>query len=310
MTSRHTLLAIALAALFASMPASADTIAPPPAGHSLIGTKLHDPAWSAQTVARLEQDVEIARAVLAVAPDREDSWIWLGRRLAYLNRFEESIAVFTQGLERFPDSYKMLRFRGRKLARSRMFDAALADYTRGIELMEGVQDSYEPDGIQNARNQYLGSYRSNFHYYRAQVYWGLGDYASALVGMERSASEPLVQNNDHKVAVVYWRYLILTKLGRKDEAKQLLGTIPGDLVLLENDGYYDGVKYAQGKMTREAVLSKSDAISSFVVAMEDLFAGKHVEADTLLEKIIRDSAQGFWPAETELLALRSRKPGD
>src|SRR5690606_40440925 len=89
---------------------------------------LRDPDWPESTRAYLEKDVESARAVLAIAPEREDSWIWLGRRLAYLNRFDEAIDVFTRGLERFPDSYRLLRFRGRKLARTRRFEAALSDY--------------------------------------------------------------------------------------------------------------------------------------------------------------------------------------
>jgi tetratricopeptide (TPR) repeat protein len=272
---------------------------------SLIGTSLRNPAWSPETLAFLEKDVEIARAAMKIAPEREDSYIWLGRRLAYLNRFDEAIAVFTQGLERFPDSYKLLRFRGRKLARSRQFDAALADYARGIALIEPLQDSYEPDGIVNARNQFLGSYRSNLHYYHAQTSWAIGDYATTLAGMERSAREPLVQNQDHQVAIRYWRYLALRKLGRHDEAAQAVADTPAGLELLENDSYYDGVRYLQGALAEDVVLARKDPVSSFAVAMQHLFQGDAAGADALLERIILDSPQGFWPAETELLKLRS-----
>ena len=272
--------------------------------HSLIGTPLRNPDWSPQTIAYLEKDVEIARAVLEIAPEREDSYIWLGRRLAYLNRFDEAIEVFTRGLEKFPDSYKLLRFRGRKLARTRQFEAALADYTRGIALVEGIQDSYEPDGLINARNQFLGSYRSNLHYYHAQTSWAVGDYATTLAGMERSASEPLVQNEDHQIAIRYWRYLALRKLGRHEEARAAVADTPQDLELLENDSYYDGVRFLQGRLDAGAVLAKGDAVSSFAVAMEHLFRGELADAERLLERIIADSPQGFWPAESELLALR------
>lgn len=272
---------------------------------SLIGTPLRNPDWSPETVARMEKDVEIARAVLAIAPEREDSYIWLGRRLAYLNRFDEAIAVFTTGLERFPDSYKLLRFRARKLARSRRFDEALSDYARGIELAEHVQDSYEPDGIPNARNQFLGSYRSNLHYYHGQTSWAVGDYAATLAGMDRSAREPLVQNDDHQVAIRYWRHLALRKLGRHDEARAAVADTPAELELLENEGYYDGVRYLQGRLDADEVLARRDPISSFAVAMDLLFRGDRDHAARLLEHIILDSPQGFWPAETELLALRA-----
>lgn len=276
---------------------------------SLIGTELRDPDWSPAVRASLEKDVLIARKAMEIAPEREDSYIWLGRRLAYLNRYDEAIAVFTAGLEKFPDSYKLLRFRARKLARSRQFEPAIADYRRGVELMEGIEDSYEPDGMPNRRNQFLGSYRGNMHYYLGQTLWAVGDYAGTLRGMERSIGEPLVQNADHTVATTYWRYLALRKLGRAEQAKQLVRTIPGDLQLLENDAYYDGVRYMQGTLDRETVIAKGDAIRLFAVAMDHHFRGEHEVAERMWTDMITNTPQGFWPAETELLASRARRGG-
>ena len=80
-------------------------------GFTLIGTPLREPDWTRTTKARLEKDLEIAQAVMSIAPEREDSFIWLGRRLGYLVRYQEAIDVFSDGLELFPDSYKLLRFR-------------------------------------------------------------------------------------------------------------------------------------------------------------------------------------------------------
>jgi tetratricopeptide (TPR) repeat protein len=274
---------------------------------SLIGTELRDPDWSAGTRAALEKDLLIARKVMEVAPEREDSWIWLGRRLAYLNRFDEAIGVFTAGLEKFPRSYRLLRFRGRKLARSRQFERAIADYRRGLELMEGVGDSYEPDGMPNARNQFLGSYRGNLHYYLGQTLWAVGDYAGTLAEMERSIAEPLVQNPDHRIATIYWRYLALRKLGRHDEAAALVLDVPATLDLLENATYYDGVRYMQGTLDRRTLESRADAISRFAVAMDLHFRGNEGEAERMWEDIITTTPQGFWPAETELLAARTRR---
>lgn len=296
-------LVLALASQCILPACASDTVHP--TDRTLIGTPLRNPDWSAETRARLEKDVEIARAVLAVAPEREDSWIWLGRRLAYLNRFDEAIEVFHQGLQRFPDGYRLLRFRGRKLARTRQFDAALADYSRGIALVENIQDSYEPDGLPNARNQFLGSYRSNMHYYHGQTSWAVGDYAATLAGMDRSAREPLVQNDDHQIAIRYWRHLALRKLGRHEEARAAVADTPAGLDLLENESYYDGVRYLQGSLGESEVLAKGDAVSSFAVAMTHAFRGDDARAAALLEQIILDAPQGFWPAEAELLRLRA-----
>lgn len=300
---------ISVAATGCGLADDARTTAPESQPMSLIGTPLRDPAWSAQTRANLETDLRIARAAMEIAPDREDSYIWLGRRLAYLERFPEAIEVFTQGLSKFPDSYKLLRFRGRKLARSRQFEAALADYARGIELMENIPDSYEPDGILNARNQFLGSYRGNMHYYWAQTSWAIGDYEAVLRGMERSSKEPLAQNPDHLLATKYWRYLALRKLGRDQEAAELIREVPANLELLENFAYYDGVRFMQGSLSREELLAKADSVSLFAVAMDHHFRGEQQQAEALWESIIRDAPQGFWPAETELVASR-RKAAD
>ena len=271
---------------------------------SLLNTPLRNPEWSDQTRAYLEKDIQIARQVLKIAPEREDSYIWLGRRLTYMNRFAEAITVYTEGLNRFPGSYKLLRFRGRSLARTRQFKAAIADYTKGLALMEGVQDSYEPDGLVNARNQSLGSYRSNFLYYRAQTSWAVGDYASTLKGMQLSGQQELVQNTDHQVAVKYWSYLALRKLGRHEEARQLVADVPDHLELLENDDYHRGVRVMKGTLRQADFASMTDTLGLFAVAMESSFRGDRAQAESLLEAIILAAPQGFWPAETELIKMR------
>ena len=78
---------------------------------TLIGTPLREPDWSPEVRARLEEDLAIAQAAMEVAPEREDSFIWLGRRLGYLARFPEAIEVFTRGLEVHPTSYRLYRDR-------------------------------------------------------------------------------------------------------------------------------------------------------------------------------------------------------
>jgi tetratricopeptide (TPR) repeat protein len=270
---------------------------------SLIGTTLREPGWSPETKARLEKDLEIAQAVMRIAPDREDSYIWLGRRLGYLVRYQEAVDVFTQGLERFPDSYKLLRFRGRHLARSREFERAIADYRRAAKSVENVQDSYEPDGIINARHQYLGSYRANIHYYLGQTSWAVGDYESTLRGMEQSSGEPLVQHDDRLVATTYWRYLAHRKLGQHDAAAQLVAEIPDDLELLENHTYYDGVLFFKGTLTEQELLLRADSIANFAIAMNHHFSGDDTTAESMWREIVESSAQGFWPAESELIAM-------
>jgi len=267
---------------------------------TLIGTPVTEPDWSSETRARLEKDLEIARALMDVAPEREDSYIWLGRRLGYLARWGEAIDVFSDGLDKFPDSYKLLRFRGRHLARNRQFERAIADYRRAAELVESIQDSYEPDGIINARHQYLGSYRSNIHYYLGQTSWAVGDYQTTLLGMLRAASEPLVQHDDRRVATAFWQYLALRKLGRHEEAKIVVDAIPEGLDLVENHDYYDGVRYFKGTLGEDELLPGAGLNATFAVAMVHSIEGRSREAERMLRDLVAGSPQGYWPAETEL----------
>lgn len=271
---------------------------------TLIGTPVTEPGWSDETRARLEKDLEIARAVMEVAPEREDSHVWLGRRLGYLARNGDAVDVFTRALEQFPDSYKLLRFRGRHLARNRQFERAIADYRRAAELVEGIQDSYEPDGIINARHQYLGSYRSNIHYYLGQTSWAVGDYQATLDGMIRAAAEPLVQHDDRGIATGFWQYLALRKLGRHDEAQAVVDAIPEGLELVENFDYYDGIRFFKGTLSEQDLKPHAGLNATFGIAMVHLIEGRSDEGERMLQDLVAGSSQGYWPAETELLQLR------
>ena len=294
---------ISLAILFFVTP-TAGVLAEDTVTETLVGTPITEPGWSADTRARLEKDLEIARAVMEVAPERAGSHIWLGRRLGYLTRYGEAVDVFSKALEQFPDSYKLLRFRGRHLARNRQFERAINDYKRAAALVEGIQDSYEPDGIINARHQYLGSYRSNIHYYLGQTSWAEGDYQATLDGMTRAAAEPLVQHDDRHVATGFWQYLALRKLGRDDEAQAVVDAIPADLELVENHDYYNGVRFFKGTLGEKELLPRAGLNAKFGIAMVHLLEGRTEKAEAMLQDLVAGSSQGYWPAEKELLQLR------
>lgn len=298
---------IALTACANTAPSAAtdDPLPTYTSGNTLIGTPLREPAWSPEVRARLIEDLAIARARFEVAPDREDSYIWLGRRLGYLARWEDAIDVFSRGIERFPNSYKLYRFRGRHFARNRQLQDAIRDYRRAAQLVENEQDSFEPDGIINARHQYLGTYKSNIHYYLAQTSYAVGDYETTVSGMRRALAEPLGQSPDRLVSSSYWLYLGLRKLGRDDEAEAVVANIPEGLDILENHTYYLGVLFFKGARSAEELMPGADALLRFAIAMDHHFEGRQAEAEAMWRAIVDDSSQGFWPAEAELLMARS-----
>ncbi len=268
-------------------------------GETLAGKPVQAPAWRAETRQRLETDLEIAKAVFAVAPEREDAWIWLGRRYGYLGHYADAIAVFSAGLERFPDSYKLHRFRGRHRARNRDFTGAIADYRVGLEKMQGVADSFEPDGIPNARRLTISTYRSNFHYYLGQTSFATGDHASMLEHLDRSLDSPIALDiDDHKIAVAFWKYLALRKLGRDAEASALLAALPDEPDLIENDSYFAAMQVFE---SGDELPAGADSLSRFAAGMDALLAGDADRGTALLEAVVNDSALGYWPAEAELL---------
>lgn len=291
----------AAAFLLTAVPVSAQAA---PAGQcdaSLVGTRLTLPEYSAATQKRLDEDIEIARAALRIAPDREDSHIWLGRRLDYAGRVCDAVDAFTDGLKAFPDSYKLYRFRARDLTRARQFDAALADYRKALELMGDTPDTFEPDGLPNKVGLTISTYRGNIIYYHAQTSFATGDYRTMVAGMAKSlAIAPDFARDDMRVPTAYWTYIAYRKMGEHQKARAAIDAIEPGLQLIENDIYYQAVQIMQGRLKPADVAGTTDSTIKFAIAMERRFAGDEAGAKVLLTEIVQENPQGHWPSEAEL----------
>lgn len=302
--------ALTLALLLAAAPASAN-VPGADAGNcatSLIGTPLTIPKYSAATQKMLDEDIAIAEAALRIAPDREDSHIWYGRRLDYAGRICDAVDAFSAGIKQFPDSYKLYRFRARDLTRARKFKEALADYERALELMSDTPDSFEPDGMPNPIGLTISTYRGNIVYYHAQTSFATGDYPTMVTGMAKSLELSAdFARDDMRVPTAYWTYLAYRKMGEHDKARAAIDAIEPGLKLIENFTYYQAVQIMQGRLDPAAVKDTRDSTIKFAIAMERRFAGDETGAKSLLTEIIRENPQGHWPSEAEL-ALPSRKP--
>lgn len=308
----HGSICAALTLLLTSNPTSAQLKAPVNdtggCKVSLIGTPLSLPKFSAATQRQLDEDIEIARAALRIAPDREDSHIWLGRRLDYAGRICESVDAFTEGLKAFPNSYKLYRFRARDLTRARKFDAALADYQKALELMGDRPDIFEPDGLPNPIGLTISTYRGNILYYHAQTSFATGDYHTVLHGMAKALEiAPNFAKSDMRVPTAYWSYLALRKMGEHSKARAIIDNIEPGLKLIENDTYYQAVQIMQGRLKPTDVGTTTDSTVKFAIAMEHRFAGNEPAAVAMLTEIIGENAQGHWPSEVELAAPKRTK---
>lgn len=126
---------------------------------SLLGKPLFAPRLPLDDMQERGQKLGRAHMNYMLNPGNQQSLIWFGRRLAYLGRYNESIDVFTEGIDSFPESYRLRRHRGHRFITLRKFDEAIEDLTRAVELIEGVPDEIEPDGLPNA----MGVARSTTH---------------------------------------------------------------------------------------------------------------------------------------------------
>ena len=295
--------ALTLALLLTAAPASAN-VPGADAGNcatSLIGTPLTVPKFSPATQKLLDEDIAIAAAALRIAPGREDSHIWYGRRLDYAGRICDAVDAFSAGIKQFPESYKLYRFRARDLTRACKFKEALADYEKALALMGDTPDSFEPDGMPNPIGLTISTYRGNIVYYHAQTSFATGDYPTMVSGMAKSLELAAdFARDDMRVPTTYWTYLAYRKMGQHDKARAAIDAIEPGLKLIENFTYYQAVQIMQGRLDPTGFKDSRDSTIKFAIAMERRFAGDEMGAKALLTEIVRENPQGHWPTEAEL----------
>src|SRR5688500_6929717 len=71
------------------------------------------PKLSAEQRRDFEIKLTTARADFQKEPSADNS-IWLGRRTAYLGRYKESIAIFTDAIIKYPKDARLYRHRGHR----------------------------------------------------------------------------------------------------------------------------------------------------------------------------------------------------
>jgi tetratricopeptide (TPR) repeat protein len=281
---------------------------------SLLGKPLHPEKIPADRRARLETELRTARSAFDVEPS-EEATIWLGRRLAYLGRYDEAIAIYTDGVRRHPGSYRLLRHRGHRLITLRRFDEALRDLTGAAELMRGRPDAIEPDGAPNERNLPRSTDHSNIYYHLGLVRYLRGDWE----GAERAFAQReglAAFNDDMLVSTAHWRYLALRRLGRDAEASAVLAPIHSTMDIVENHGYSRLCRMYKGELSPERLVpaaaateQRLDAATAYGVAFYLALEGRHNEARQLLQRIIAETSWGAFghiAAEADL----ARSPGE
>jgi tetratricopeptide (TPR) repeat protein len=263
----------------------------------------------------MEQQLAEARLAAAERPNHPDAHIWVGRRLAYLGRYNEAIEVFTTGLRRFPSDARFYRHRGHRYITIRRFDDAIADFRHAVELMAGRPDEIEPDGQPNARNVPIGSLQSNVWYHLALAHYLKGDWDNAARAAR--AGIAVSSNPDRLVSQTHWLYMALRRAGRAAEAAAVLEPIREDFDVIENASYYQLVRMYKGALPSAVVdgavgagvRSSSDASLAYGLANWHLYNGDTTRALDHLNRIVSGgqwASFGHIAAEADLATLGNR----
>jgi tetratricopeptide (TPR) repeat protein len=284
-----------------------------PEATSLSGEPLFAPDIADERRARLEADVDAARAEYERNPNDADAIIWLGRRVAYLGRYREAIETFGRGVELHPDDARMYRHRGHRYITVRDFDAAIRDLERAAELIRGTPDEVEPDGAPNRFNIPVSTLHSNIWYHLALAHYLKHDFERALPAWREAMK--VSDNDDMVVATSDWLYMTLRRLGRDDEARAVLAPIHADMRILENDAYHQRLLMYKGEKSPDDLMQTDtgDAVQlatyGYGVANWYFYNGQRDRAGELFRRITDGAnwaAFGFIAAEVEIARGNAR----
>jgi tetratricopeptide (TPR) repeat protein len=295
-----------LLACVSSLPVSTGAQGKPEAT-SLFGKPLHAIELPADARKTLEANLAQAEAEYAKNPKSEEAIIWLGRRQAYLWRYQDAIDTFSKGLALHPKSYKLYRHRGHRYITVREFDRAIADFEKAAALIKNVPDEVEPDGAPNKYGKPRSTSHSNIWYHLGLAYYLKGDFTSALRAYQECMK--FSKNDDMRVATLDWLYMTYRRLGRHGAAKQLLDQVTDKMEILENDSYHKRLLMYKGAIKPEQLLDTTNAddltiaTQGYGVGNFYLVEGNTAKAKEIFEKVVAGrqwAAFGYIAAEADL----------
>jgi len=281
-----------------------------PEVYSLLGVEYFAPT---EVNHKLDSNLMVAKINFDANPS-EENYIWLGRRMAYLSRYNEAIELFSEGIEKYPDSYRLYRHRGHRFISQRKFDAAIADLKKAVDLMQGTPIETEPDGQPNRLNKPLSSTQFNVWYHLALAYYLKGEFDLAEKAYEECLK--VSDNDDLITATVDWMYMTLWREGKTEEAEKLLEKITSDMTIIENDSYYKRLKLYKDLLPVDSVLSVNVSSEDIELALATqgygvgnwyLYHGDSTKAAEIFERVVNGkhfSAFGFIAAEADLARMR------
>lgn len=275
------------------------------------GLALTNPALAAEPSAFTAEQTRLlseAEAALADNPSDADALLWKGRRLGYLGRYDEAIAVFEAGEKLHPTDARFARHIGHRLISLRRFEDAELALARAAMLVAAAPDAVEPDGLPNAAGVPTSTLKGNIYYHLGLAQYLQGDFDAAALSYEGAAA--LADNPDAAAAALYWLYLSLKRAAQDAAASAALARVDADWTLIENGVYHELALCFRGERDCDAILARARgaegvdyATPAYGVAMHRRLKGDRAGARALLKEIVaRDDSTAFGrlAAEAEL----------
>lgn len=242
-------------------------------------------------------------------PNSADAIIWYGRRLAYTGDYRGAIETFSEGIFKFPDDARMYRHRGHRYISIREFDRAIEDLERAAKLIEGTQNETEPDGAPNALGIPVSSLHGNIWYHLGLAYYLKQDWPNALRAYTNGYNA--ARNDDNRVSTTHWRYMILRRMGREDDARDVLEGIETEMNVIENMSYHSLCLFYKGdislaELTGDNEDNPAGAAVMYGAANWHFYNGDEATAREMLEALTSTSSWagfGFIAAEADLAAM-------
>ncbi len=250
-----------------------------------------------------------ARADYEADADDADNIIWYARRTAYTGDYRGAIEIFSEGIEKHPGDARMYRHRGHRYISIREFDRAIADLKKAAALIAGTENETEPDGLPNARGIPISSLHGNTWYHLGLAYFLKHDWENAYRAYENGFNA--ARNVDNKVSTTHWRYTILRRMGRNEDAERVLDAITADMDIIENTSYHRLCLFYKGELSLEEMMadvtdSPSGASAAYGVASWHYSNGDMEKARQQFEALTATSGWssfGYIAAEVDLATM-------
>ena len=249
-----------------------------------------------------------AEAAHRAAPDDREAVVWYARRLGYVGRFREAVAVLGDALDVTPHDPFLLRHRGHRWLTLREFGRAAQDLERAARACRTTPDVVEPDGRPTPGRPPHSTLHYNVHYHLGLAYFLDGDFELA----ERAWLDCLavVGNDESRVAVSHWLWCVRMRRGNAAGAMAVVAPIHAEMDVVENVAYLNLCLLYGGKKGRAEIeprAGSSGAALAFGLGHFDLCAGDRNRGIQALRTLAASpgwTAFGVLAAEAEVQRWR------